>query len=89
MLNSYHCRFFASILVLAAPALHAQTNWDQIYQQNDEISRRIDEQNRQQSEANENYRRQQEEEARQQEQNQSQTENIQYEVPPKIGRAHV
>ncbi len=81
MLTSCYRHFFTLILVLVAPTLYAQTNWDQIYQQNDEISRRIDEQNRQQNEANENYRRQQEEEARQQEQNQSQPENIQYEAP--------
>jgi hypothetical protein len=61
-----------SMLALISSISGAQTNWDQIHQQNQEISNRIAEQQRQSVEMNEMGRRQQEQYDEQQRQQQDQ-----------------
>ena len=66
---------FATVVTTCA---QAQTNWDQIHQQNWEHQQRIEAQNRQQQENQENYTRQLEQQAEQDAQN-SQNQNQQNE----------
>ena len=72
-------------LVLCTPYAFAQTNWDQINQQNDEISRRITEQQRQSQEAaQDGYMRQQQAQAEQDAQQQDAQQQYQqqsYQAP--------
>jgi hypothetical protein len=53
---------FACVAFLLASSAYAQTDWNQIHQQNWEHQQRIEAQNRQQQENHENYMRQQEQE---------------------------
>ena len=67
------------LLVLFTPCTFAQTNWDQINQQNDEISRRISEQQRQSQEAaQDGYMRQQQAQAEQDAQQQDTPQQYQH-----------
>jgi hypothetical protein len=68
--TAFPLRALSLSLLFGASSAQAQTNWDQIYQQNDAIQRRIDEQNRQQNEINDHFRREQEQQAQQQQQQQ-------------------